>query len=250
MRRKLGWYWSVARLALGARRFLRDWQVGDGREAAAARYVLERAPPGNLDAAIAALDQFGGHHQLLVNVGEEKGAILERVVRAAAPRLALELGTYVGSSALRIARALPAGGRLVSVELVAANAELARTIAAHAGVADRITFVVGALGNGTTRPSLREQHGLSGGALDFLFLDHAKDQYLPDLRRILDEGWLHPGSVVLADNVRFPGAPRYRRYMEAGEGAGWQVRRHPAHAEYQSWLRDEMLESTLLAGPT
>src|SRR5579871_2188271 len=114
MRRALGWYWSVARLALGGRRFLREWQAGDGREAAAARFVLAHSPRGDLDAAIAALDEFGGRRQLLVNVGDEKGAILERVVSRAAPRLALELGAYVGSSALRIARALPPGGRLVS----------------------------------------------------------------------------------------------------------------------------------------
>jgi catechol O-methyltransferase len=43
-----------------------------------------------------------------------------------------------------------------------------------------------------------------------VFIDHDKDAYLPDLQRIGAEGWLHPGSVVVADNVRFPGAPAYR----------------------------------------
>jgi catechol O-methyltransferase len=248
MRRRWGWYWSVARLAVGARHFLRAWQVGDGREAAAGQYVLSRAPRGDLDAAIAALDDFGSRQQLLVNVGEEKGAILERVVRETAPQRALELGAYVGSSALRIARALPPGGQLISLELVAANAEIARAVAAHAGVADRVTFVVGALGDGgATLAALRERYAVAAGTLDFVFLDHAKDQYLPDLQRILDEGWLHAGSVALADNIRFPGAPRYRRYMAAAEGKRWRTRHHPAHAEYQSLIRDEMLESTLLA---
>jgi catechol O-methyltransferase len=243
----VSWYWSVARLFIGARRLLRDWQVGDGREEEAARYVLARATRGDVDAAIAALDEFGYRHKLLINVGDEKGAILEQAVRRVAPRCALELGAYVGYSALRIARALPAAGHLFSVELHPGNADIAGRIAAHAGVASRITFVVGALGDGgTTLARLRDQHGLSAASVDFAFIDHAKEQYLPDLQRMLDQGWLHPGSIVLADNLGFPGSPRYRRYMEAAEGQRWRTRHHRTHAEYQSWIRDVMFESTLI----
>jgi len=45
-------------MLLGARGLLRNWQVGDGREEAAARAVLARARPGALNAAIATLDEF------------------------------------------------------------------------------------------------------------------------------------------------------------------------------------------------
>ena len=48
--------------------------------------------------------------------GPEKGGVLEEVVRQEAPQLALELGTFMGYGAIRIARALPPGGRLVTVE--------------------------------------------------------------------------------------------------------------------------------------
>ena len=71
---------------------------------------------------------------------------------------------------------------------------------------------------GRSRPCA-EHSGFSPGNVDFVFLDHAKEAYLPDLLRILEAGWLHPGSVVVADNVRFPGAPKYRRYMEEGWGS-------------------------------
>jgi len=236
----------VARLFLGARALQRDWQVGDGREEAAAQAVLTRAPRGDLDAAIATLDQFASREKLLINVGDEKGAILDQAVRRAAPRRALELGAYVGYSALRIARALPTGGHLFSIELNPANAEIARRIAAHAGADDRITFIVGSLGDGgQTLAALREAHGFTERSVDFVFLDHAKEAYLPDLMSILDAGWLHPGSVVVADNVRFPGAPAYRRYMDAEEGKRWRTVRHAAHAEYQRWVKDEVWESTL-----
>src|SRR5215831_1679139 len=96
----------------GGRRLQREWQVGDGREEAAARHVLAHAPAGDLAAAIQALDDFAYRRKFLINVGDEKGAILEQAVARAAPRRALELGAYVGYSALRIARALPPGGRL------------------------------------------------------------------------------------------------------------------------------------------
>ena len=232
---------------LGARGLLRNWQVGDGREEAAARAVLARAPPGDPSATIATLDEFAAREKLLINIGDEKGAILDQAIRRAAPRRVLELGAYVGYSALRIARALPSAGHLFSIELNPANAEIARRIVAHAGVANRITFIVGSLGDGgRTLATLRERHGFSAGSVDFVLLDHAKEAYLPDLMRILDAGWLHPGSVVVADNVRFPGAPKYRRYMEAEQGKRWRTVRHDAHAEYQGWLRDVVFESRLI----
>jgi catechol O-methyltransferase len=240
--------WSLLRMVLGGRRLLRDWQVGDGREEAVAHHVLAHARPGDVGAAVRAIDDFAYRRKFLINVGDEKGAILEAAVTRAAPRLALELGAYVGYSALRIARALPPGGRLVTVEINAANAAIARRITAHAGAADRVAVVDGALGDGgATMARLARDHGLGPGAVDLVFIDHAKDQYLPDLRRLLDAGWLHPGTVVVADNLGFPGAPAYRDFMAAAEGTRWTTRRHAAHVEYQSLLKDVVFESTLLA---
>jgi catechol O-methyltransferase len=240
--------WSVVRMLLGSRKLLRDWQVGDGREEDAARFVLARAPRGDVDAAIRAIDEYAYRRKFLINMGDEKAAILDQAVRRVAPRRALELGAYIGYSALCIARALPPGGHLYSIELNPANADIARRIADHAGVAGRVTFVAGMLGDGRkTAARLQGEHGLSAASVDFVLMDHAKDQYLPDLERILEAGWLHPGSVVLADNMGFPGSPRFRAYMDAAEGKQWRTRRHRAHVEYQSLIRDLVFESTLLA---
>jgi catechol O-methyltransferase len=239
--------WSFLRMMLGTKTLLRDWQVGDGREEGAARFVTANTPPGDLDAAIRAIDEYARRKSFLINVGDEKGVLLDAVIERVRPRLALEVGAYVGYSALRIARNLPPGGRLVSVELNADNAAIARRIVQHAGAADRVTFVVGTLGDGgTTLAHLAEEHGFASGSLDVVFLDHDKDAYLPDLRRLLDAGWLHPGSVVVADNVRFPGAPEYRAYMESEEGKTWRTRAHETHVEYQSLIPDVVLESTRL----
>ena len=240
--------WSFLRMLFGMRRLVKEWQVGDGREQRVVDYVLERARPGDVDDAVRVIDEFGWHKSLLINVGDNKGLILDQAVRAARPKLVLEVGAYIGYSALRMSRFLADGGRLCSVEFNPSNAELARRIVAHAGAADRIAFVVGTLGDGgTTLDRLAREHGFGPGALDFVFLDHDKEAYLPDLELIMERGWLHHGSVVVADNVKFPGAPAYRAYMRAQEGKLWRTVEHAAPIEYQSMIQDLVLVSEYLA---
>jgi catechol O-methyltransferase len=161
----------------------------------------------------------------MINVGDEKGELLDDAVRRAAPRLILELGTYCGYSALRMARVMPAGARIVSIELSPDYAEIAREIWRHAGIDDRARVVVGMLDGGATLDVLEAEHRFGSQAVDFVFLDHGKDAYLPDLELLLERGWLRPGTVVVADNVKNPGAPKYRAYMAEREGQTWRTRR-------------------------
>jgi len=238
--------WSFWRMATGVRNITTTGQIGDGREAAAVEYVLTHARAGDIDDVIATIDRFAYEKSLLINVGDEKGALLDAAVQRAHPTLALELGTYCGYGALRIARAAP-GAKVYSVELAEANAANARRIWAHAGVADRITCVVGTIGDGgRTLDALAGEHGFTSGALDFIFLDHDKKAYLVDLQSILDRGWLHTGSIAVADNVRIPGAPEYRDYMRRQQGTLWNTTEHKAHLEYQNLVSDLVLESEYL----
>jgi catechol O-methyltransferase len=230
-------------MAVGNHNFTTTGQVGDGREAAAVDYVLQNARAGDIDDALATIDKFAYEKSILINVGDEKGQFLDAAVRRADPKLALELGTYCGYGSLRMARAAP-NAKVYSVELAETNAVNARQIWAHAGVADRVTCVVGTIGDGgRTLDALANEHGFSSGALDFVFLDHDKNAYLNDLKSILDRGWLHPGSIVVADNVRVPGAPKYRAYMREQQGKLWNTVEHKAHLEYQSLVPDLVLES-------
>ena len=242
--------WSAVRMALGARHLLREWQAGDGREEALAGYVLAHSRPGDLDGAIGAVDDFCYRKSIMMNVGDEKGEILDAAIVRAQPSRLLELGAYCGYSALRTTRAMPPGGHLWSIERNAANADIARRIWEHAGVADRVTVAVGAIGDGgRTLDRLASEHGFGEGGVDFVFIDHDKAAYLPDLERLLARGWLHRGSVVVADNVRFPGAPKYRAYMQAEEGKTWRTTGHRAHLEYQTLVKDLVLESEYLGQP-
>lgn len=236
--------WSFLRLAWGVRNITSTGQIGDGREAAAADFVQTQARAGDIDDVIATIDRFAYERSYLINVGDEKGLLLDAAVQRVSPATALELGTYCGYGALRIARAAPQA-RVFSVELSAANAEVARRIWAHAGVADRVHCVVGTIGDGgATLDAL----GFAPGELDFLFIDHDKDAYLPDLQAILDRDWLRTGAVVVADNVGIPGAPRYRAYMTEHQGTRWRTVEHKTHAEYQTLLTDLVLESDYLGG--
>ena len=236
---------SVWRMAAGIRNVTVTGQSGDGRESAAVDYVLQNARAGDIDQVLATIDTFAYEKSILMNIGDEKGLILDAAVRRADPTLALELGTYCGYGALRIARAAPAA-KVFSVELAEANAANARRIWAHAGVADRVTCVVGTIGDGgRTLDTLAAEHGFTTGTVDFLFLDHDKDAYLDDLMSIMDRGWLRPGGIVVADNVRVPGAPKYRDYMRRQQGTRWNTVEHRAHLEYQSLLHDLVLESDL-----
>lgn len=235
---------SVWRMALGMISFAKTGQMGDGREAALADYVVANARRGDIDDVIATVDTFAYEKSYLINVGDEKGELLDAALRRADAKLALELGTYCGYGALRIARAAPSA-RVFSVELAEANAGVARRIWAHAGVDDRVTCVVGTLGDGgRTLASLAGEFG--DDAVDFVFLDHDKNAYVPDVQRILARGWLRTGAIVVADNVKLPGAPKYRHYMRDQQGKLWDTIEHNTHAEYQTLVSDLVLESEYL----
>jgi catechol O-methyltransferase len=131
-----------------------------------------------------------------------------------------------------------------ALEFSSANAEIARRILAHAGVEDRVTVIVGTLGDdGETIRTLKREHNFVPESLDLVFIDHDKNAYLSDLELIIDAGWLHPGSVVVADNILVPGAPAYRAHMRENDGTLWHTTEHRTHAEYQSMIKDMVLES-------
>jgi catechol O-methyltransferase len=243
--------WSFLTMMLRSKHLLTEWQVGDGRETALEKYVVSRARPGDVDDAIRVIDHFSRNVSFLINVGDKKGKILDKAVERTQPHRLLELGTYCGYSALRMARVMPGEARLYSLELNTENAEIARRILAHAGVDDRVTVIVGTLGDGgETIRTLRREYNFAPGSLDLVFIDHDKKAYLPDLELILHERWLHPGSVVVADNISVPGAPAYRAYMRDNDGTLWHTTEHRTHAEYQSVIKDLVLESDYLGTQT
>jgi catechol O-methyltransferase len=238
--------WSFWRMAASQGNIATVGQVGDGREAAVVEYVLANARRGDIQSVLDTIDRFAYTESFLINVGDEKGRLLDAAVRRANPTVALELGTYCGYGALRIAASAPTA-HVYSIEMAEANAVNARRIWVHAGVADRITCVVGTIGDGgKTLDVLDHEYDFGAGCLDFLFLDHDKHAYLSDLQSIRARGWLHTGTIVVADNVRIPGAPEHRAYMRQHQGRTWQTVEHKTHGEYGTVIPDLVLESEYL----
>jgi len=124
-------------------------------------------------------------------IGPIRGLLLDEVVRKYKPRNALEVGTLVGYSAIRIARLMPSYGRLTCIDVDGHIVERAKRNIRLAGLEERVEVLTG-----DARKILPSLH-LN---LDMLFLDAEKTQYMEYLKA--SENMLHKGSVVVADNVK------------------------------------------------
>ena len=127
--------------------------------------------------------------QLLPCIGKEGGALLEMVGGLAGVRRVLEVGTFFGYSALRLAAR---GAHVTTLEISTANASVAQQLFELSRASSRIRLVTGDAT--VTLPQLANQE-----PFDVLFIDHAKKHYLTAL--LAAEPLLRPGALVLADNV-------------------------------------------------
>jgi len=134
-----------------------------------------------------------------IDVSAPQGKLLTLVARIAGARTALEIGTLGGYSTICIARALPADGRMVTLEANRKHADVARVNIARAGLGDRVEVRAGAALDSLPRI---EAEGL--GPFDFVFIDADKGNnanYLAWALRLS-----RPGTVIVVDNVVRSGA--------------------------------------------
>uniref|UniRef100_A0A8C7DZ08 catechol O-methyltransferase n=1 Tax=Oncorhynchus kisutch TaxID=8019 RepID=A0A8C7DZ08_ONCKI len=212
-----------------------DCTTGLSREERAFQYVLTHAIPGDPESILETFDLWCSKVEFISNIGPKKGKIMDRMLSEHCPLTVLELGSHCGYSTVRIARALPLGARLYSVEMDAINAAIAEKIIRLAGFDDD---TVRADPSDEVIPRLRADYGLE--RLDFVFMDHWKKCYRPDLQALEGSGLLGKGSVVLADNVLFPGAPNFLRHVRKSGLYEWKI--HRATLEYSKGIRDGMAE--------
>jgi caffeoyl-CoA O-methyltransferase len=136
-----------------------------------------------------------------ISVSAEAGRLLSLLVRAAGATRVLEVGTLFGYSGIWMARQLPAGGHLDTIEIDELHADAAEHWFERAGLADRVTVHRGA---GV------EVLATLPGPYDVAFIDADKDSYPEYVRLCLER--LRPGGILIADN-----AIRRGRIVEPGD---------------------------------
>jgi caffeoyl-CoA O-methyltransferase len=127
-------------------------------------------------------------------VPPETGELLGLLARIRGASRVVEIGTAIGVSTLYLARALPAGGRLVSFEVDPARHEAARNYLQRAGLLDRVDLRL---------QDAREGLPQLNGPFDMAFVDAVKMQYGDYLELLL--GLLAPRAVVAVDNMLMSG---------------------------------------------
>jgi len=216
--------------------------AGVSREERALEWTLANSTAGNPDSVLAAIDKYGWEQQMLINVGDVKGAIVDSLVDETlaeypidAPIVFLELGAYIGYSAVRIARKLVGrpNARFFSIEINPANADISTRTIAHAGLSDIAKVLVGSAE--AVIPTLATEHNVP--SLAFVFIDHWKDRYLPDLKILEASGLLKTNSRLVADNVIFPGAPDYLQYVRAATDR-YTSKLFESNIEYSTTVKD------------
>jgi len=129
-----------------------------------------------------------------IDVSAVQGTMLNLLARGMGPRRILEVGTLGGYSTIWLARALPEGGHLVTLELDPHHAEVARANLSTAGLADKVEVRVG-----PATETLEAMITAGEAPFDFIFVDADKEGYPDYLRAAMRLS--RPGTMIVFDNV-------------------------------------------------
>ncbi len=147
----------------------------------------------------AALDSSKAAGLPTINVSPAQGKLLHFMARIQGARKILELGTLGGYSTIWLARALPPDGQLISLEIDAKRAEIARANIARAELANLVEIRLG-----PAIASLQQLVTEGRAPFDLIFIDADKPGYAEYLKWALKLS--RPGTLIIADNVVRKGA--------------------------------------------
>lgn len=156
-------------------------------------FVFKNANEGDPQSVLDTIDRFVQETgTFLMNVGPEKGKLLSRTITEIKPAKALELGSFLGYSAIIIAMFLPEKGSLISIDHDKDSVETSNKIVKFAGLDDKVQFI-----NSKSDQAIRTLQE----SFDFVFIDHEKKLYHSDLLLLEELNLINKGAVVFADNV-------------------------------------------------
>jgi predicted O-methyltransferase YrrM len=198
------------------------------------RFVVDTLSDSDpvLDAAQRAADTAG---LPAISVSAAQGKFLHLLARIRGARRILEIGTLAGYSTIWLARALPPGGQLITLEYDPRHADVARANIARAGLADRVEVRVG-----------RAIEALPGLVVDepfdLIFIDADKPSTADYFRWALKLS--RPGTVIVVDNVVRDG-----RLVDAnGDGDVQGMRRFLEAAANEARVEGTVLQTVGVKG--
>jgi len=158
--------------------------------------------------------------------GFVQGRILSMISRMIRPRVVLEIGTYLGYSALCFAEGLADGGKVITLDVNEETNKVARSFVEKSDYAGRIDFRLGPATE--IIPMLDE-------TFDLVFIDADKPNYSNYYGLVFDK--VRPGGFIIADNVLWSG-----KVLEAEKDENTQA----LHDFNQMVLADERVSNVLL----
>lgn len=199
------------------------------------RFVESYSSEGDAKSVLFAMDRFAEAYPMY-KLSPTKASILVRSVKSSQPKRVLEIGSFFGYSAIHIAQTMPGDCLLCCIEGNPENAEIARMLLQRSfanknSILERVKIVTGlssdVLHGEDSCDRLFRGTSINGNnfrssaleEFDFVFLDHDKNCYLPDLITMEEKLLLNPRRcTIVADNVIFPGAPDFLRYVGIDDG--------------------------------
>ena len=193
-------------------------------------YVFKNAKQDDPQSILNTIDSFVSETgTFLMNVGPEKGKLLAETIKDHKPLNTLELGSFLGYSAIIIAMFLPEAGSLVSVDHDKDSVAASKEIVKYAGLENKVHFI-----NSTSDEAINALKK----SFDFIFIDHEKNRYYSDLLLMENLNLINKGGIVFADNVGIFEDKMKDYFSHVRDSGAYTSKNIGAHLEYRDNVYD------------
>ena len=193
-------------------------------------YVFKNAKQDDPQSVLNTIDSFVSETgTFLMNVGPEKGKLLAETIKDHKPLNTLELGSFLGYSAIIIAMFLPEAGSLVSVDHDKDSVAASKEIVKYAGLENKVHFI-----NSTSDEAINALKK----SFDFIFIDHEKNRYYSDLLLMENLNLINKGGIVFADNVGIFENKMKDYFSHVRDSGAYTSKNIGAHLEYRDNVYD------------
>ena len=186
--------------------FLTKTKIKKPKELEVLELVKKKAIKNNPNSILKIIDDYAYKSTFLMNIGDQKGEILDKAIKDSRATNILELGVYLGYSTIRILNNMMDNSKLTSIEANEKFAQIAKEHIEISGLSKNHILKIGK--SSDLIPSLEEQY-------DFVFIDHWKDLYLEDLKMLERKKLIKNNAWIFADNVVLFNLEDYLGYVRS-----------------------------------